>query len=85
MQLIKPIYPVNTTLINAHLGVYELDGIVQSLVNGLPVYSHFRDDNASFRFITSNFIHQGLYRNVDIEQAFCVSEDTEQPVGRFVV
>ena len=76
MQLILPIYPGNTTLINAHLGVYERDGIVQYLVNGLPVYSHSRDDNASFRFITSNFIHQGLCRNVDIERAFGVSEDS---------
>ncbi|MBW6537286.1 MAG: hypothetical protein K0B11_19920 [Mariniphaga sp.] len=76
MQLILPIYPSNTTLINAHLGVYEREGIVQYLVNGLPVYSHSRDDNASFRFITSNFIHQGLCRNVDIERAFGVSEDS---------
>jgi hypothetical protein len=76
MQLILPIYPVNTTLINANVGVYQQDGIVQYLVNGLPVYSHSRDDNASFLFITSNFIHQGLCRNVDIERAFGVSEDS---------
>ncbi|MCU0361681.1 MAG: hypothetical protein MUF75_13405 [Bacteroidia bacterium] len=50
MQLILPIYPVNTTLINANVGVYKRDGIVQYLVNGLPVYSHSVDDNASFRF-----------------------------------
>jgi len=42
----------------------------------LPVNSHSRDDNASFRFITSNFIHQGLCCNVDIEQAFGVSENS---------
>ena len=39
MQLILPIYPVNTTLINTNVGVYERDG-VQYLVNSLPVYSH---------------------------------------------
>ena len=76
MQLILPIYPVNTTLINANVGVYERDGVVQYLVNGLPVYSHARDDNSAFRWITSNFIHQGLCRNVDIERAFGVSEDS---------
>jgi len=76
MQLLLPIYPTNTTLINANVGVYERDRVVQYLVNGLPVYSHTSDDNASFRYITSNFIHQGLCRNVDIERAFGVSEDS---------
>ncbi len=76
MQLLLPIFPANTTLINASVGVYEHDGIVQYLVNGLPVYSHSKHDNDAFRFITSNFIHQGLCRNVDIERAFGVSEDS---------
>ena len=76
MQLILPIFPVNTTMINTNVGVYQREGIVQYLINGLPVYSHSKDDNASFRFITSNFIHQGLCRNVDIERAFGVSEDS---------
>jgi hypothetical protein len=76
MQLLLPIFPVNTKLINSSVGVYEREGIVQYLINGLPVYSHSKDDNDAFRFITSNFIHQGLCRNVDIERAFGVSEDS---------
>jgi hypothetical protein len=76
MQLLIPIYPSDTKLINANVGVYERDGLVQYLVNGLPVYSHSKDDNDAFRYITSNFIHQGLCRNVDIERAFGVSEDS---------
>jgi hypothetical protein len=76
MQLLLPIFPSNTTLINSNVGVYEQDGIVQYLVNGLPVYSHSKDNNDAFRYITSNFIHQGLCRNVDIERAFGVSEDS---------
>jgi len=76
MQLLLPIYPSNTTLINDNVGVYEHDNVVQYLINGLPVYSHAKDDNSAFRYITSNFIHQGLCRNVDIERAFGVSEDS---------
>jgi hypothetical protein len=76
MQLLLPIFPAETTLINANLGVYEREGLVQYLINGLPVYSHAKDDKDAFRYITSNFIHQGLCRNVDIERAFGVSEDS---------
>jgi hypothetical protein len=76
MQLLLPIFPSEATLLNANVGVYEREGIVQYLVNGLPVYSHAKDDNDAFRFITSNFISQGLCRKVDVERAFGVSEDS---------
>jgi len=76
MQLLLPIFPADTLLINSNLGVYEREGIVQYLVNGLPVYAHAKDNNDAFRFITSNFIHNGICRKVDIERAFGVSEDS---------
>lgn len=79
MQLLLPIFPPDTKLINSNVGVYERDGLVHYVINGLPVYAHAKDDMDAFRFITSNFIHQGLCRKVDIERAFGVSEDT---VGR---
>jgi hypothetical protein len=62
MQLLLPIFPNDATLINESVGVYERDGIVQYLVNGLPVYSHAKGENDAFRFITSNFIHQSAAR-----------------------
>jgi hypothetical protein len=76
MQLQLPIYPKEAELINDHVGVYEKDGLVQYIVNGMPVYSHVKGDINAFRFITSNFIHQGLCRKVDIERFFNVSEDS---------
>lgn len=76
MQLILPIFPREAKLINEQVGVYEHDGMVQYIVNGLPVYGHSKDDLNAFRFITSNFIHQGLCRKVDIERCFGISEDT---------
>ena len=76
MQLILPIYPAEARLINERIGVCENDGLVQYLINGLPVYCHSKDDLNAFRFITSNFIHQGLCRKIDIQRFFCVSEDS---------
>lgn len=76
MQLLLPIFPPEAKLINDRLGVYERDGLVQYLVNGLPVYCHPKEDLDAFRFITSNFIHQGICRKVDIERCFGVSEDS---------
>jgi hypothetical protein len=76
MQLQLPIFPREAKLISSSLGMYEKNGIVQYLVNGLPVYSHSKEDSNAFRYITSNFIHQGLCRKVDIERAFGVSEDS---------
>ena len=78
MQLLLPIYPKEAWLISDLLGVYEHDGIVQYLVSGMPVYCHPKEDEKAFRFITSNFIHQGLCRNVDVERGFNVSESSVQ-------
>jgi transposase len=75
MQLQLPIFPKETRLINNHLGVYEHDGLIQYLLNGMPIYSHSKDDLNAFRFITSNFIEQGLCKKVEIERFFGVSED----------
>ena len=76
MQLILPLFPREAKLINEQVGVHEHDGLVQYIVNGLPVYGHSKHDLNAFRFITSNFIHQGLCRKVDIERCFGISEDT---------
>ena len=76
MQLLLPIYPQSTKMIGDQLGVFKKDGIVHYLHNGMPVYSHSVESINSFRFITSNFIHQGRCRKVDVERCFGVSEDS---------
>jgi transposase len=76
MQLQLPIFPREARLINDRLGVYEKDGVVQYIINGAPVYSHAKDDLTAFRYITSNFIHQGICRKVEIEKFFGISEDS---------
>ena len=54
MQLKLPLFPTGCILISDCLGVYEKDGLVQYIVNGLPVYAHPKDDLKAFRYITSN-------------------------------
>jgi transposase len=81
MQLHFPYYPKDSKMISDRIGVYEKGDLVQYIVNGLPVYSHDKADLNAFRFITSNFIYQGLCRKVDVQRCFGVSEDT---VGRAV-
>lgn len=76
MQLQLPIFPREATLISSCVGVYEREGLVQYIVNGLPVYAHRSGDHNSFRFITSNFIERGLCRKVEIERCFGVSPDS---------
>ncbi len=76
MQLHLPLFPATATLVSSYLGVYENEGIVQYIVNGMPVYSHAKDDLNSFRYIISNFIHEKLCRKTEVQRCFHVSEDT---------
>ena len=76
MQLRLPIFPKDTKLISACLGVYEREDIVQYLINGLPSYCHSKDDLNAFRFITSNYIELGLCSQAEVQRCFQVSLDS---------
>ena len=65
-------------MVSSYVGVYEHDGLVQYILNGLPVYSHGKDDIQMFRFIISTLIKNKLCKNVEIERAFNVSTDFVQ-------
>ena len=71
-------YAIEATSISECHGVYEKDQLVQYIVNGLSVYAHPRDDLKAFRYITSNFIHQGLCRKTEVERCFHISKDSVQ-------
>lgn len=75
MQLRLPLFPVGTKMISDCLGVYEEDGLVQYIANGLPVYAHSIEDLNAFRYITSNFIEMGLCRKAEIQRCFHVTEN----------
>lgn len=76
MPILLPLYPKGTLMISECVGVYEELDNVQYIINGLPAFSHAKEDYKSFRFITSNLIKQGLCRQVDIQRSFHVSEDS---------
>ena len=75
-QLLLPLFPSDTKMINLILGVREQSGTVYYLLNGMPIYSHASEDLHKFRFITSNLILQGLCKNKEIVDAFHVSSDS---------
>ncbi|MGB4958441.1 MAG: hypothetical protein WBO36_03140, partial [Saprospiraceae bacterium] len=66
MQLQLPIFSREAILISSCLGYYTKDGIVQYIVNGLPVFAHGEEDLNSFRYCTCNFIDQGLCSKVEV-------------------
>lgn len=76
MQLILPLFPRYTKMISDCLGVYEKDSIVQYIANGLPIYSHDVEDLQSFRFITSNFIKEGLCKATEVSRCFSIPIDS---------
>jgi hypothetical protein len=76
MQLQLPIFSTEATRISDIAGYLKKDGIIQYIINGLPVYAHGEDDLTSFRFFTSNLIQQGLCKKIEIHRAFNVSEDS---------
>lgn len=76
MQLRLPLFPKDAALISDCLGVYEKEGVVQYILNGIPVYSHRVNDYNSFRYITSNFIVQGNCLKSEVERCFHVSPES---------
>ena len=75
-QILLPIFPRDTRMINMTLGVREHDGTIFYLHSGVPIFSHLQDDLSRFRFITSNLILQGRCTNQEIADAFHVSTDS---------
>lgn len=75
MQLMLPIFPKDTRMISKCLGGYEKDSVVQYIANGLPIYSHGSEDVQSFRFITSNFIKDGLCKASQVSRCFSIPID----------
>lgn len=76
MQLMLPLFPKDTRMISKCLGVYEKDSLVQYIANGLPVFSHDSEDLQSFRFITSNFIKEGLCKATEVSCCFSIPVDS---------
>lgn len=71
-QVQLPLFPVGTTVINEVLA-FERGGEQVVYYNGhLPVFTHGVEDLASFRFFTTQLIHNGTATQGQIVQAFGV-------------
>jgi len=77
-QQLLPLFPKDTKYITPTLGVREVSGSVFYLHSGIPIGSHSVEDHKHFRYITSNFLKEGLCKNIDIVTTFHVSADSVQ-------
>lgn len=73
MQMQLPIFPKETKLINACVGVFEREDFVYYLHNGSPVFCHQKNDLQNYRYITANLVVTGLCRCSEVAQALGVS------------
>ena len=74
MQMKLPFYPTSTKLINPTLGFFEMNGIVQYLHIGEPIYCHRKDDLASYRYICGNLIFNKLCTISELARALGVNK-----------
>lgn len=71
--MLLPIFPTGMNYINDHIGFQEQEGIVYYFHGMLPVFSHAKEDLASFRFITSQLVAGGNVKLIEISRAFGIS------------
>ena len=75
-QVQLPIFPAHATPITPELAFAQRDGQVVYFNGHLPVYMHEQKDLASFRFFSSQLIHNGTAAQSQIVAAFGVSLTT---------
>jgi transposase len=73
MHMQLPIFPKEIKLINACVGIFELNDSVYYLHNGSPVFCHQKDDMNNYRYITANLVSNGLCKCSEVAQALGVS------------
>lgn len=71
-QVQLPVFPAGATLINDALACQCQAGQVVYLNGHLPVFTHAREDLASFRFFTTQLIVNGSATQGEIARAFGV-------------
>lgn len=76
MQLRMPLYTSDVTLITNSLGFQKRGDLIYYYLSGLPIHTHAESDYRSFRYITSNFVLQGLCSRKEISIAFDVSYES---------
>ena len=75
-RLILPLIPRGATQINGLVSVFCDDEIWTYFLATHPIYSHRKNDQRMFRFITSQLIDSGACRQVDMRRVFGVSKSS---------
>lgn len=75
-QQIFPCLNTGMTDINSMVGVHCGEDEWTYFHGGLPIYSHRAEDNAMFRFITSQLIVSGSCKPIDIIKTFGVTKSS---------
>jgi hypothetical protein len=73
LQMLLPLFPAESTLINSRLAVQKHEGTVYYFNGSMPIFLHGENDIDSFRFISSQMVINGNCKQVDIVNCFGVS------------
>jgi len=73
-QSILPLFPSDATAINEVLSFACRDDLVYFFHGNLPVFSHGKDDKASFRMFTSQLYVNGQCTQMELVRAFGVTK-----------
>ena len=75
-QLHLPLFPVGATAITAALSFCRTDDTVTYFHCGMPVFSHDKDDRASFRLIIAQLHVTSGAKQADLARAFGIPQVT---------
>lgn len=75
-QLMLPIIPQGTTIINGQVSVDNRNDEWFYFLGGIPIYSHQAGNKRLFRLHTSQLINTGSCRSIDIMTTFGVSKSS---------
>ncbi len=74
VQILLPLFPAEAKLINNQVGVQNKEATVYYFNGSMPIFMHNESDIDSFRYITSQFIINGVCKQKEIVNCFGVSD-----------
>lgn len=69
-----PLFPAGSTIVTRDLSFEQREGKISYFYGSLPIFSHDKDDVATFRMITSQFYVNGYVKQSEIVNAFGVTK-----------
>ncbi len=73
-QMLLPLFPYDSTSINALLGFCRKEDTVYYFNGMMPIFSHHTEDLKLFRLITSQLVVNGVASQSEVVRAFGVSK-----------